>query len=360
MALAQIVPGLKMLTAGAAVFSLLLASEMSLADSSQVTASSATAVRVGIQPLGIPSGVISAVMRRDRILQAALKPQGGGVFQPHFRGADIVTLMADNRLEAGLLGDMPTLLSTVQGKAVIVGLVKQTSTAVVGRNIASVAELAGKRIGYVDSSSAHHTLLSALNSVNLKEHQVKLVKLPVADLPDALAHGQIDAFAAWEPAPSVALSENSANRVIYRGLTSDFMVLDRKFIKQCPDQALQLIASFVRAIEWMRRSRSNLEQAALWVKLDSEAFSGKAMTLPVAHVVRITHKEILDIPAAPSIPGRLSTPPLKDEFEFLAGLGKLPPDAKWQFVAEAFRYDGLAQVLKEPHKFQISVFDYAN
>ena len=99
-------------------------------------------VDVGIQPLGVPSGVISAVMSRDRILRQALESLGTPPrFHAFWRGADIVPLLADRRLEAGLLGDMPTLMASARGQAVIVGLVKQTSTAIVGRRVAQVSSL---------------------------------------------------------------------------------------------------------------------------------------------------------------------------------------------------------------------------
>ena len=89
---------------------------------------------LGIQPLGYPSGLISAVMQHDRILKDALI-KAGHPLQAHAfrRGADMVKPLADKRLEAGLLGDMPTILAAASGSIWIVGLVKQTSTAIVAR-----------------------------------------------------------------------------------------------------------------------------------------------------------------------------------------------------------------------------------
>lgn len=319
------------------------------------------AVDVGVQPLGIPSGVVSAVMQRDRVLQRALEvSRGTAVFHPFWRGPEIVPLLNRRQLEVGLLGDMPTLMATVGGQAVIVGLVKQTSTAIVGRGVIQVGELAGKRIGYVEGSSAHHTLLQGLRSAGLDEQRVQLLPLAVSEMPEALAAGRIDAFAGWEPAPAIALAASRDNRVVFRGLTSDYLVFGRAFAERQPESALQVAASFVRALEWMRRSQSNLERAVRWMKADALAFSGKPVGVTDAQAVRIVRQDLLEVPSAPAIPERLSRPPLRGEFDFLSRQGRLPEGAQWSAVEAALRYDGLARVIADPKRYRLSVFDYEN
>ena len=316
-------------------------------------------VDLGVQPLGYPSGVISAVMAHDRILKQALidlkRPLTSHAFR---RGADMVALLGDQRLEAGLLGDMPTILAASTGSVWIVGLVKQTSTALVAKGIAQPGGLAGKRIGYVENSSAHHTLLQGLASAGLDESRAKLVPLQIDQMPDALESGDIDAFAAWEPAPSMALAQSDKNRIVFRGLSSDYFVIEQDFAKRAPQAARHLVAGFLRAIEWMRRSQRNVERAAAWAMADATALSGKPGTLSVAQIVAITRREILDIPSAPAIPVGPGTPPLRNEFLFLSKLGKLPAAARWESLQGAFSYDGLAQVLAEPRAFKIATFDY--
>lgn len=317
------------------------------------------AVDLGVQPLGYPSGVISTVMRHDRILQKALGSAGLPLkAHPFQRGADMVGLLGERRLEAGLLGDMPTLLSASAGQVWIVGLVKQTSTAIVAKGGAQVRSLQGQRIGYVEVSSAHHTLLQGLASAGLDESQVKMVPLRVDEMPEALERGDIDAFAAWEPAPSLALARNTGNRIVFRGLSADYFVLERSFALRHPEAALQLVAGFLRAIEWMQRSQRNVEKAAAWALAEAQAFSGKAAGLSTGQIVAITRREILDIPSAPAIVLGPHNTPLKTEFQFLNKLGKLPAGARWDQVESAFSYGGLARVLGAARKYQIATFDY--
>jgi sulfonate transport system substrate-binding protein len=324
-------------------------------------APASASVDLGGQPLGYPSGVISAVMGHDRLLKKALSDlQHPFKLHPFRRGADMVPLLNDHRLEAGLLGDMPTILAASTASVWIVGLVKQSSTSIIAKGQAQVSGLAGKRIGYIETSSAHHTLLQGLASAGLDARQVKLVPLPIDDMPSALERGDIDAFAGWEPAPSIALKNSNQNRIVFRGLSTDYFVLDRDFVKRSPEAARHVTASFLRAIEWMRRSQVNVEKAVTWAMADASALSGKPGSLSVPKIVSITRREILDIPSAPAIPISPGTPPLKNEFQFLLKLGKLPLGAQWEHVEAALAYTGLAQVMAEPRQYQLANFDYEN
>ncbi len=332
---------------------------------------------LGVQPLGYPSGVISAVLARDRILAKALEQAGRPLrLHPFKRGADMLALLADGRLEAALLGDMPTLLAAAEGHVWIAGLVKQTSTAIVAHGDLQVRDLVGKRIAYVEASSAHLTLLQGLAAAGLTPSQVVLVPMGVREMPAALQRGEIDAFAAWEPAPTIALAQSdknadkpggkngAKNQVVFRSYSSDYFVVQREFARQSPQAALQLLAGYLRAIEWMRRSQLNLERAAGWALADTQAFAGvpaaAAPPVTVAQIAAITRREILDVPSAPVVLFSPGAPPLRSEFQFLGKLGKLAPGAKWAEVEDALGYSGLAQVQAQARAFALRSFDYAD
>lgn len=319
-----------------------------------------SALDLGGQPLGYPSGVLSAVIARDRILADRLAAQGNPLKVHAFlRGADMLGLLADGRLEAGLLGDMPTILSAARGDVWVIGLVKQSATAIVARDQSQVRNLAGKRIAYVEASSAHQTLLQGLSTAGLKESDVQLVAMQVNDMPEALRRGEIDAFAAWEPAPSVALATSKAHRTVFRGVSSDYFVIGKAFAKRAPQAADELVAAYVRAIEWMRLSQKNIEKAAAWVKADALRFSGKPSELPLEQIVSIVRRELLNVPSAPTIiRNQRAAPPLKGEFDFLLRLGKVPASGRWEAVAEALNNDFLVRVQTDPKRFETYRFDY--
>ena len=317
-------------------------------------------LNIGIQPHGYPSGVISAVMSHDRIMQNALARLASPLkMHPFQRGADMLSLLADQRLEAGFLGDVPTILAAARGDIWIVGLVKQTSTSIVAKNETQTRKLAGKRIAYVENSSAHHTLLQGLKAAGLSEADVKLVNMRIDEMPDALEAGKIDAFAAWEPAPTSALARSNKNHTVFRGLSADYFVINRAFEQRSPETARILIAGYVRAIEFMRRSQKNVEIAAKWAIADAQDFSAKAGEIAPSQVIAITRRDILNIPSAPAILAPPGSPVLLSEFKFLKERGKIPADGQWENITEALGYRGLSQVMSEQRRYEIGTFDYA-
>ncbi len=318
------------------------------------------AIEMGVQPLGVPSGVLSSIMQRDRILLEKLKGMGNPLLAyPFQRGADMLPALAEGRLDAALLGDMPTLLAAASGNVLIVGLVKQSPTAIVARGGAQVGALAGKRIAYVEASSAHQTLLQGLSSAGLSEKDIKLVPMRVDEMPAALARGDIEAFAAWEPAPSIALANSDINRIVFRGSSTDYFVISREVAKRSPQAVNALVAGYVRAIEWLRASRRNQEKAAQWVKDDAEEFSGKKSDISLEQIAGITRRELLNIPSAPRIiVNPRAQPPLKGAFDFLKGLGKLPADASWANVESAMNNDILPNILADTRLSETGRFDY--
>lgn len=314
---------------------------------------------IGVQPQSYPNGVIGAVMRRDRLLRAELSKLGVPLkVIPFKRGADMLPLIGDARLDAGLIGDMPSTIAAAAGKVWIVGLVEVSQNAILTQGGSRVQDLAGKRIGYVPVSTAHSTLMRGLASAGLRASDVKLIELSNAELPDALARKEIDAFAGWEPAISLALAANPKNRIVFRGLSVDYFVLNREFERESPEAALLLVAGFARSIEWMRRNPRNVETAARWVLADANAFSGASAEVAVSQVAAITRSGILNVPSAPVIvktPGEL---PLKSEYNLLKSLGKLSADERWDHVVASFEYAGLNQVMADPRKYALRKFDY--
>lgn len=319
----------------------------------------------GVHPLGYPSGVISAVMARDRILAKALEQAGRPIKQhPFRRGADMLPLLADGRLEAALLGDMPTLLAAAEGRVWIAGLVKQSSTAIVAKGDQQLRDLRGKRIAYVEASSAHLILLQGLAAAGIEPAQVKLVSMGISEMPAALERGEIDAFAAWEPAPTIALAKDNKNHIVFRGHSSAYFVIQREFAQQTPQAAQLLLAGYLRALEWMRLSQLNLERASKWALADTQAFADTPASasppVTVAQIAAITKREILNVPSAPVILFGPGAAPLRKEFEFLSKLGKLPAGAKWSEVQAALSYPVLAQVQAQARAFAVRSFDYGD
>jgi NitT/TauT family transport system substrate-binding protein len=70
--------------------------------------------------------------------------------------------------------------------------------------IAKLADLKGKTIGTLTQTSAAYHVNRMLATVGLTEADVKVVRVPIAEMPETLAKGAIDAVAIWEPEISLA------------------------------------------------------------------------------------------------------------------------------------------------------------
>ncbi|MBJ6798690.1 ABC transporter substrate-binding protein [Geomonas propionica] len=315
-------------------------------------------IAVGVQPLGYPAALTGAVLGHDAILRRELAESGYVLkFLPFRKGNEMVDLMGTT-LSAAVVGDMPVIRMAVRTEIRVVGLAKKTFTSLVGRNITLLEQLKGKRVAYAEGSSAHHTLLQALAGVGLTERDVRLVPMDVDAMPAALEAGKVDAFSAWEPAPSLALVQNTEARVLFRGASSDFFVVSGSLADKDPQAALALCAAWARALNWMRKSNANLQQAALWAEKDRAALAPRGRKLAQSQVIEITRREILDVPAAPVIVKLRGNLPLQGEFDFLMRQGKIPKDAAYQRVERAFAYDGLQQVFKSPQRHLLGDFEY--
>ena len=319
----------------------------------------ATQIDIGVQPLVYPAAMIGAVMARDGVLRAFLKSRAMSLgTHPYRNGADMLPFVGGDGLEFAILGDMPTIRAAVTRDVDVVGLVKQTSSSIVSRG-STLQQLKGKTIGYVPGTSAHHALLQGLAFVGMSDRDVSLLAVPIDEMPDALDAEMIAAFAAWEPAPTIAIGRNRNNRVVFRAQSTDYFVVSRDLVKRQPEVARAVIAAFVRAIYWMKKSTQNAEFAASWALAEGESFSGKPSGLKQRQAVDIAQREILSIPSAPLIPKfAKDKTPLSSEFEFLKKLGKLPADADSSLLERAFAFKGLQEVLADAKRHRVNQDDY--
>lgn len=322
-----------------------------------------SAIYMGAQPLAYPVAMVTELMRRDLLLQGYFAKNNKRLDQRvFFSGDEMLDHLKTDELQVAVLGDMPTITAATRGDILIAGLLKQEFSSIVARKFMQIKELKGKRIAYARGTTAHYTLLEGLGSAGLGEKDVTLVEMKVTEMPEALQNGLVDAFAAWEPAPTIALSMRSGNAAIYRGFNSSYLVINKRFFGKNPEDARQILASCIRAINWLRQSGlKNAEKTAIWSLESGASFAGKVSQLKVDQVVKITQQSLLDMSSLPLIPRTQSTgySPLAREFEFLKKVGKIPSDALWKTVNHSIARELLNEVISQPVPYRLHEFDYA-
>ncbi len=121
-----------------------------------------------------------------------------------------------------------------------------------GRSVDRAAGLAGKRVGLAENSAAEYTLYRVLLFNGIDERSVSVEYYKPADLPQALANGEVDAIVAWEPFSSEAARALNGDAVIedaHYGRDMYWLLVTRlDVIEKKPEALSRFLLSLDRAI----------------------------------------------------------------------------------------------------------------
>ena len=149
---------------------------------------------------------------------------------------------------------------------------------------------------------------------------------------DALAAGKIDAFAAWEPTPTIAKAQYDDAVIVQRFITTAYLYFSTSFKDQYPDTVNQLIASVQRALNWLKIDEQNLLEASNWAIQAGEQLSGQEIPLSAKQYATIAREDLITPAIIAIISDKFIEPGgrLHQEFVFLKGLGMIPPAFEWE------------------------------
>jgi ABC-type taurine transport system substrate-binding protein len=313
------------------------------------------------QPLAVPIGVISEVIKRDQVLKSALRKKGMEIrFHPFLKGPDINYFFRRGDIEAAIAGDMPVITLAATTDIIVAGLARQGVSSLVAKKAMLLGDLKGKRIGYPGGSTAHYGLLIALTYAGLKETDIRHVPMENSELSEALASGRIDAFSAFEPVPTASLSKHKGFVVIQKFLNASYFYLGRKFVERHPEEATQVVASFVRALRWMKADERNLIRAAVWTLEAGKGLKGSPPDWSVEQIAAIVRTDSLKLISDPFIPaGDLAQDGrMQMAFEFLKRHGKIPASTPWEKIRDSMDQAMMNEVVSNPGKYLLNRFDY--
>lgn len=318
-------------------------------------------IDMGVQPLWLPTSIITEAMRRDAVLTEQLTELGLAIrFHPFLKGADVNFFLERGDLEVGIGGDMPTLTAAARSNVLVASLTQQGYCSIVARRHMLLKELRGKRIGYAFGSNAHYALLDALSLAGLAETDVRLIPVDVNEMPDALNQDTIDAFSAWEPTPTVALARFEDQVVIHRSLSTGYLYFSRAFAEGNPEGVHLVVASELRAVYWLNERRENLLQAARWALEEGRKLSPEVGVLSENDYAFLAERDLLGFLSVALLPENVLSKegPLFREFEFLRRLGRISDAATWEGVRSCFDQSIIEQVLTEKQKYKVDTFRY--
>jgi sulfonate transport system substrate-binding protein len=221
-------------------------------------------IRLGYQKAGI-----STVVKLRQTLEAAFRPQGIGIEWVEFAfGPPILEGINTGNLDFGFTGDTPPIFAQAAAANLVYaatlpdhyaeGIVVQEASP-----IKSLAELKGKKVGFGKASSAHATLLYALEKAGLAYSDIEPVSLAPADALAAFARGSIDAWSIWDP--YLAIAQTGKVRVL--AYASDvrqpnsFFLANKAFASNSPALLSKLLDVIAVDVRWAGEHRADAAQA---------------------------------------------------------------------------------------------------
>lgn len=142
-------------------------------------------------------------------------------------------------------------------KAIIINDYSNGNDMIVAKpGIDSVKDLKGKKIGVEIGFVDHLLLLKALEANGLKEEDVTLVNVPTAETPKALASGDVDAIAAWQPNSGQALKAVPGSKAIYSsadvpGLIYDVLAVSPSSLSAREDDWKKVAKVWYRIVDYL-------------------------------------------------------------------------------------------------------------
>jgi len=318
-------------------------------------------VVLGSQPLGVLPAVIPEIMKRDTILQTALRQAQQELrILPFYNGPDINHFMKEGKVDISMAGDFPTLSIASTRDVELVAIVKRDRASVVSYNTyTTLSELEGKRIGFPPGTSSHLGLLVVLQASGLKESDVKMVPMKIDTLTTALVNGTIDAFAGWEPIPAAAIAENRNLKRIAEFLNTDFIYWTSEFAQKQPVVAKHILAAYIRALNWLNANETHLTRGAQWSIAGTEAFLGNNSRLSLVQFKQQIRQN-LKLIGSGSIPKSefADNNFLFRAFSLLKQQGLLAEQSNWERLQRNLRSDLIKEILADQKTYKTHEFNY--
>jgi len=188
--------------------------------------------------------------------------QIAGIFNA---GPEEMTAFASRSLDMGYLGVAPSVTGLANRSARIraIALANAEGSGVVVRKdsgIREVKDLAGKTVAIPGYSSVQDLLLrKALEAAGVDPRKVNIIVIKPPEMIVALDTKQIDAFIAWEPHPSKAVTMGIgrvliSSSMIWKDHPCCVVAVDDSFYKKNPQLVKSFLKAHVRATEYIKKN----------------------------------------------------------------------------------------------------------
>jgi NitT/TauT family transport system substrate-binding protein len=177
-------------------------------------------------------------------------------------GSAMVPFLVNNQVQAAYGSDLagvinhqvdPNIVAVADGTYLVRWL------SVVGRNVADLDGLKGKKVGIAKGTGSEIFWRRLLEKKNLKEADYKMVDVEAPEMLAATERGDIDGFAVWEPWPTRTLMAVKGTKVlqtaegIYNNI--NFVYMNRGWIEANRETAVKFMRALIEANDLIEKDR---------------------------------------------------------------------------------------------------------
>jgi len=242
----------------------LAAAALAFAIAQQPAQAAGKILRVGYQKYGT-----FLLLKARGSLEKNLQPLGFSVEWTEFPGGPHCSRPLNvGALDFGITGESPPIFAQAAGAPLVYVAnepeAPSSEAILVPRDspIRGVAELKGKKVALNKGSNVHYLLVKALEKAGLAYSDITPVFLKPSDARAAFEHGDVDAWAIWDPfQASAEIAIKARTLVNGEGLVANrqFYLGERKFVEANPAVIEALLASMKEVDAWASR---NIDAAA--------------------------------------------------------------------------------------------------
>ncbi len=172
---------------------------------------------------------------------------------------------------------------------------------VLGRNITTMDQLRGKRVGVARGTGSETFWLSVVSKLNLNPADYEIVNVEAPEMVAALERGNIDAFAVWEPWPTRAQRAIPNTHILVNNesiqIVRNFVYMNKAWATENRPTTEKLMRSLIQAQEFIESNKEDAaRQVARFLRQD-RALIAELMT-KVAYRMNLTADSVANIQLA--------------------------------------------------------------
>jgi sulfonate transport system substrate-binding protein len=221
-------------------------------------------IRVGYQKYGT-----FLLLKARGLLEKNLAPTGFHVEWTEFPGGpQLLEALNVGALDFGITGEAPPIFAQAAGAPLVyvanepAAPLSEAILVPKDSPIRGVAELKGKKVALNKGSNVHYLLVKALEKAGVRYADITPVFLKPSDARAAFEHGDVDAWAIWDPfQASAEVAIQARTLTSGDGVVSNrqFYLGEQKFVAANPDVVKVILASIKEVDLW---AASNIDAAA--------------------------------------------------------------------------------------------------